>query len=202
MDKDLRILDPVVVSTVMASSRSLIPKVNFQRDSDPRQEFKELFNRDSTSKGNVKDKNLGTRVFYFNEEAMENCKTLDHPHPSEDGEDKLKTRREDLKTGRAVEAGTIVDITDYTVASTEEQYFIIVVQWDCGCVKCYMEAEFDCLRVFDLGPTGIRCVCVYVHVRAVGTAMAWPCRFLGKFDINLLVLPLHQLPMLSVGRVL
>ena len=137
------------VNVKMASS--LIPEVYYARERecipDALEEFKSLFN---TSESKL-DGNLGIRVFYFNV-AMAKSRTCDHPH-SDGYSEEWKCK---LEMGEAVEAGTTVDITDYTVRkTTKEQHFMVVVQWDCGAVKSYTEDEFKYLRVFDLGPTGM-----------------------------------------------
>lgn len=131
---------------------SKIPKVCYKLKGDPREEFKCLFGDPDSQ---LRDKNLGIRVFYFNE-ALKNCATCDHVH-SEDYSEEWKAK---LEGGEAAEAGTTVDISDYKVKMTtdgqveKQQHFMVVIQWDCGFVKSYTEAEFNYLRVFDLGPTG------------------------------------------------
>ena len=96
------------------------------------------------SESDLRSKCRGIRVFYFND----SCKHRDHQHPPDGGwasEDKNGG-------GRRLEAGTVIDLTEFDKRGAKE--YMLVIQWDCGMCKGYAKEEWICLRVFDLGPTG------------------------------------------------
>ncbi len=91
----------------------------------------------------LREKSHGIRVFYFNP-SNKHC---DHPHQWEEQEEWQSKPRESL------EAGTVIDLNEYQSRGVLQP--LVVIQWDCGFQKVYTELEMNCLRVFDLGPTGV-----------------------------------------------